>query len=156
MTTREQRRNVRRDIRERKDRGRVHPEANALTTREALADICRQLCGPANADQGLHDDACSAIRSAVVVDVEALADAVYDALDDQHDNARHIHASECCWPFAGVTAALTESLAAQCSDCDGQGEISTGRDYFGVHQTTTCAGCNGTGDTPPPARGDQA
>lgn len=58
-------------------------------------------------------------------------------------------------PIRGLHAALFTTAPQSCPDCDGQGEISTGRDYYGVHQTTTCAACHGTGDTPPPpARGD--
>lgn len=58
--------------------------------------------------------------------VEALADATFEALDRQHDEARHIHASECCWPFAGVSAALRQGVStarASTAQDEGAGEV---------------------------------
>lgn len=42
---------------------------------------------------------------------EALADAVFEALEAQHDTASHVHAAECCWPFPGASSALRSVLA---------------------------------------------
>ena len=45
-------------------------------------------------------------------DVEALGDALWDALDAKHDRAYHVHAAECCWCFPGVMDTLRDHLAA--------------------------------------------
>lgn len=48
--------------------------------------------------------------------VNAAAEALWDALDAVHDNARHVHAAECCWPFLGAMDALDDTLAALADD----------------------------------------
>jgi len=46
----------------------------------------------------------------------AAAEAVWDALDAAHDNARHVHAAECCWSFPGAIDAIAATLAGLLAD----------------------------------------
>jgi hypothetical protein len=50
--------------------------------------------------------------------VEALSEAIWDAMDAKHDHAYHVHAAECCWPFKGSMDAIRETLAARAAAPD--------------------------------------